>query len=161
MKAVRIIPTLLILAVFVFSPSYITFAAHTAQPSKAQSYWVGDVFANTEIWGLGYSSSFTSSSHYLLVSNEDDWKAQYLYEFKASILQINHEQRVPPNPHYQDINAGVVEVEQATININMDNFPQIGDNELFTLDCYTRVGIKTKFDGNDGWSVGLHHSYVK
>jgi len=96
-----------------------------------------------------------------MVSNESNWTAKYLYEFKASILQINHELRVPPNPQHQNIEADVVVVESETLNINMDNFPQIGDNQLFTLDCYTRVHVITKHNGSDGWSVGLRHNYLK
>ena len=122
---------------------------------------MGQVYGNTEIWGLGYSSPFTSSSHYIMVSNESNFTARYLYEFKASILEVNFEVRVPTNPTHQHIEADEVVVESETLSINLDNFPQIGQNELFTLDCYTRIDIVTKFNGSAGWSVGLRHRYLK
>lgn len=128
----------------------------------SESHWVGDVYGNTELWGLTYSRPFTSSSHYILVSNESNFVARYLYEFKASIVQTGDEVRFPTNPRYVNINPGPPAVMKSrTLSINLDNIPELEINDLFTLDCYTRISISTKFDGKKGWKVGLRRNYLK
>ncbi len=56
-------------------------------PSRQESRWVGNVYGSVEIWGLSWNHPRTSTSHHVSVSNESDFNASYLYEFKHSILE--------------------------------------------------------------------------
>ena len=154
MRTVSRFPTLFILLASVCFFPTVVFAV-------SSSDWVGDVYGNAELWGLDYSRPFTSSSHYIMVSNESAFVARYLYEFKTSILEAGFEERVPVNPQYRNIGIDQVVVESTTINIDMNNVPGIDDNDMFTLDCYTRISISTKFDGRKGWKVSDSRPYIK
>ena len=156
MRALSRFPTLLILLALASVYLFPTVAS-----AVSHSEWVGDLYGNTELWGLGYSRPFTSSSHYILVSNESEFVAKYLYEFKASILQTGTEERFPANPLHVNINPDQVVVESRSLSINLNNIPQLENNDVFTLDCYTRIDLVTKFNGSSGWKVSLRQNYLK
>ncbi len=70
MKILSRLPVLLVLLAFVCFFCTTVIADH--DESAQRSVWLGNLYGNTEIWGLGSSYPWGRSSHYITVSNETE-----------------------------------------------------------------------------------------
>ena len=158
MKLVATVSTALVLLAVVCLFSSDVSADH--DPYAAESHWVGNLFGNAEIWGLGYHIPWARSSHQITVSNEGIGVGRYLYEFKISVPQAGLESKHPTNPRLVNINNGEVVVIPGQLFLDLRKANNIAEGQLFTLSCYTRLTIR-KGNNHEQWRVPLEHDYMK
>lgn len=127
-------------------------------PSKQQSHWVGGVYGSVEVWGLRWNHPRTQTSHHVSVSNESGFKARYLYEFKHSILERNHEVKIPPRPAEVTLKSGKVFMRTASLGVNNLENLGIRINDMFTVSAYSRVEIHAR-GASRSWKVELMHRF--
>lgn len=159
MKAATRFSTALVLLALI---GLFTTAASVGHAQSAQeSHWVGNLYGSTELWGLGYSRPWARSSHHITVSNEGNFKSWYLYEFKISVLSVHLESKHPTTPVEEEIDAGVTVMIPGHMNLDLRKAAGIDNGELFTLSCYTRIALRTKFNGKKQWKVTLERPFFK
>ena len=161
MRILSRLPTLLVLLAFVCFFCTTVIADH--DESAQRSEWLGNLYGNTEIWGLGYFYPWGRSSHHITVSNETGSNAYYLFEFKASVPEANPilESKHPTQPTDTKIVDGATKVIQGQMNVDLRKAANIETGQLFTLSCYTRIKITNKAGKSKGWRVTLEHIYMK
>lgn len=154
--AVKFLTLIGILALFSLVITDIAPTDHP--PARQQSHWVNNVYGSVEIWGLRWNHPRTRTSHHVSVSNESDFKARYLYEFKHSILEGGHEIKIPDPP--VEIALDLDGVFMRTESLGFSNLENLGirREQRFTISAYSRVEIHAK-GASRSWTVSLVHKF--
>ncbi len=159
MRTLSRFPRLLILLAFVCFFATTTIADH--DEFTQESHWFGDLYGSTQLWGLSYSYPWAESMHQIVVCNEGNQTAQYLYECKISVLQDNVESKHPFTETTYDIDPGVTLRIPNPMDLDLRRATKIGRGQRYTLSCYTRIKLTNSKRKTKGWRVESQHDYTK